>query len=96
MLSCAAHGKEAPDRDPFQGVSSAAEVSAQHVFVEPTGLSEDEEENDDGDDGGEAGCDCVWPNRGGGQEIRAQEIRAHRKLEETHKLVEEDAVHTMI
>ncbi len=56
VLSCAAHGKEAPDRDPFQGVSSAAEVSAQHVFVEPTGLSEDEEENDDGDDGGEAGC----------------------------------------
>ena len=40
--------------------------------------------------------DCVWPNRGGGQEIRAQEIRADRKLEETHNLVQEDAVHTMI
>ena len=54
MLSCAAHGKEATDRDPCKGVLSEKE---QHVFVEPSGLTEEEEEEyDDGDDGGEAGC----------------------------------------
>jgi hypothetical protein len=54
VLSCAAHGKEATDRDPCKGVLSEKE---QHVFVEPSGLTEEEEEEyDDGDDGGEAGC----------------------------------------
>ena len=58
VLSCAAHGTEAPDRDLSQspGMSSAPAASA-HAGVGPsTSQEDDEDEYDDGDDGGEAGC----------------------------------------